>query len=569
MYEIALSDVSKSHKRCMSENNDKIYDLSIGRNSKSDTIPIRLGQSRVKISRVLSLKQIHLLVTPKIQEDTVNMFSSSIDLPPLMRRKRPSERSSDLGSLVGLREAYDSSLEQSGKLNHSLSRLQMERNENHFLFEQAVSLAEQLTKENKDLEDELEKQKTIASVLKGELKLMKERNIILVEELEEMKVEQTLMLNTNKELTKFNVQAKEEISGQELLFSKIMSDHEVARNEWDVNVQEKIEKLANNLKTERALRREEKTLWDESEEKLKNTEKRLEESGREVRRLKQSLGDLVNKLDEETTRLSEEIVRLCSEKAFQNMNYNALAQHCRAMETQLSETNDILQFDAHIPSVEEKGMFSGPSLAEQVELFPTNNFFRRNLNGPDIKSTGSLLGSEIDEVNSPTANESIASPPLAEIYTYLYITGTAIKLHFPDLDFVKIETLIDHVKNSPFYLYYDLMMVYMQGIMQEKAVDDVENSRKTLSPSRARHTSLLARFKHLNMGRKSAKKKRLSMGGLNLVSSSFTRASQYQNEDNSLLDRRSKINKSEMVVVPECFSKRSGGNRRWSTQVMI
>jgi len=310
-------------------------------------------------------------------------------------------------------------------------------------------------------------------------------------------------------------------------------------------------------------------LWDESEEKLKNTEIRLEESGREVSRLKQSLGDLVNKLDEETTRLSEEIVRVCSEKAFQDMNYSTLAQHCRALETQLSETNDTLQCDTPIPRVEEEGMFNRSSLAEQVELFSTNDFFRRNLNAPDIKSNGSLWDSDIDEVNSPTANASISCPPLAEILTYLYITGTAVKLHFPDLDFVKIETLIDHVKNSPFYLYYDLMMVYMQGIMQEKAVDDVENSRRTLSPSRARHTSLLARFKRLNMGRKSAKKKRLSMGGLNLVSSYFTRASQYQNEDYSLLDSGSKINQSDMVVVPECFRKRSVGNRRWSTQFMI
>ena len=52
------------------------------------------------------------------------------------------------------------------------------------------------------------------------------------------------------------------------------------------------------------------------------------------------------------------------------MNYDALARENKAMETQLKEANEKLLFYAHIPSVEEAGMFNPASLTEQAEFMP-------------------------------------------------------------------------------------------------------------------------------------------------------------------------------------------------------
>jgi len=520
----------------------------------------RWDQPRIKGRSALSMGQLNNLITENVRKETFQTFSYNTDLASLMRGRN--KDSVDLRSAEGLRNAYERSLERAGKLNHALSRAQMESNENQFLFRKAVNLGEQLKKKNQELEDKLEDQLEMVSFLERELKLMKERNHILAEELEEMKLSEKKSANIRAQLTKSNDLAKKELHEQKILLERMENDHENVLNNWDVNTQIAFDKLVQELKDAKASREEEKVLRETAEEKLRITEMRLKQSGKEIDLLKQSVDKLAIKLEEETNRLNQECVRLCSEKAFLDMRNELLAQDCRELDNQLKEATEQL-----LPSVEEAGMFSsGLSLAEQFEFMPRGASIR------SVRSAVSLLDSNIDEETDIPADEAPLSgpPPLAEIFqNYLFITATAIKLHFPDIDSVKTETLIDHVKTSPFYLYYDLMMIYMQELMQEKAVDDVKKSSENLSPSRREQTSLLARFKILNMGQKAPKTKQDPILSFSSQHSYSGRIPRHQISDSPLLDIDSKIIKSDNMLPSVRTKKYFGNDRGSSTQFRI
>jgi len=516
-------------------------------------------QPRIKGRSALSMGQLNNLITENVRKETFQTFSYNTDLASLMRGRN--WNSSDLSSAEGVRNAYERSLERAGKLNHALSRAQMESNENQFLFRKAVNLGEQLKKKNQELEDKLDDQLDMVSFLERELKLMKERNHILAEELEEMKLSEKKSANIRAQLTKSNDMAKKELNEQKILLERMENDHENVLNNWDVHTQIAFDKLVQELKDEKASREEEKVLRETAEEKIRITEMRLKQSEKEIDLLKQNFDKLALKLEEETNRLNQECVRLCSEKAFLDMRNELLAQDCRELDNQLKEATDQL-----LPSVEEAGMFSGPSLAEQFEFMPRGTSIR------SVISAVSLLDCNIDdEMDTPAVEAPLSGPPpLSEIFqNYLFITATAIKLHFPDIDSVKTETLIDHVKSSPFYLYYDLMMIYMQEIMQQKAVDDARKSIEILSPSRREQTSLLARFKILNMGQKATKTKQDPILNFSSQHSYSGRIPRHQISDSPLLDVDSKIINSDKMLPSVGTNKYLGCDRGSSTQFRI
>jgi hypothetical protein len=256
----------------------------------------------------------------------------------------------------------------------------------------------------------------------------------------------------------------------------------------------------------------------------------------------------VKKLEREKTSSSEEIFRLSWEKASIRKKYDALARDHRELEIQLSERHDKWQFYNQTFSLEEEGMIEGSNLAEQVDFFSGNDFLPWNVNNSSGTRSVSILDSDSDWADSPKVKKLNSTSSLDEILqNYLYITGSAVKLHFPDLDSVKVETLIDQVKNSPFYLYYDLMMVFMQEQMQEKSVDHLLKSRKTLT-SRTKHKSLWARFQRLNGGIKSPKKKLRSMLSLGSGSPYLSSGSTYTNEDSTNSDYLCNIKSSVMSL---------------------
>merc|ERR1719233_1507011 len=109
------------------------------------------------------------LVTAWMKKRTLDAFGSATDLEVLMRKRRR-DSFVDLNSMDGLRSAYDKALDRAGRLNHALSRAQMDRDENQFLFREAVNLGEQLKAENTMLAEKVEDQLDVESLLRRELK---------------------------------------------------------------------------------------------------------------------------------------------------------------------------------------------------------------------------------------------------------------------------------------------------------------------------------------------------------------------------------------------------------------
>jgi len=476
-------------------------DLKTGR-SKSDMMPRewQVRKPKLKSGRsAMSTGQVRQLVTARIRKETLDAFGCGIDLATFMRRKR-SDRFLDLKSIEGLRSAYDKAIERSGKLNHALSRAQMERDENQFLFREAVDLGEQLKNQNVKLEEKLERQKDLSSRLKAELRMTREEKLILVEELEHLRHAETKAAHVQEQLSK----SKAELKLHKKMINRIQDDHETARNNWDVDVQEEFDKLAKELRKETASR-------EKAEEDLREAEARLVEAERQVELLKENINGLRIKHDSDTNQLSEEILKLCTEKAFQDLNYEALLRDYNSLESQLKEDSEKLfnsegLVSARISNLEEPLLprMKGPSLAEQVDLARrdshTSGFSELEIDFND-KSTAQPDGIADDNLDidlNKYASQSDGSPQLAEVFrTYLYISAVAVKLHFPDLDDVHMGGLIEHAESSPFYLFYDLMMAYMREKTQEKAVDEIKNSDSNLSSARVEQSSWLERFKRL------------------------------------------------------------------------
>merc|ERR1719334_628350 len=80
--------------------------------------------------------------------------------------------------------------------------------------------------------------------------------------------------------------------------------------------------------------------------------------------------------------------------------------------------------------------------------------------------------------------EHTKEPQIPEIIqSYLQITAMAVQLHFPDIKDVSTDMLIESVMTSPFYLYYDLMMMFMRKIKHKQVEEEarLEAERNTKS----------------------------------------------------------------------------------------
>lgn len=85
------------------------------------------------------------------------------------------------------------------------------------------------------------------------------------------------------------------------------------------------------------------------------------------------------------------------------------------------------------------------------------------------------------------------------IQEYLHITAAIVKLHFPDMKDITSKLLIDTVKNSPFYLYHDLMMNFMRVLEREKEVAKEEEAECTPITKKAdgKQSGWISRFLRL------------------------------------------------------------------------
>jgi len=445
------------------------------------------------------------MITEKIRKETMDAFGDGTDVITLMRQKRKNSYL-DLGSLEGLRIAYDRAIEREGHLNHALSRAQMECDENKFLFREAVDCGEQLRQQNREILEKLDDQLDLVSLLERDVKNLQAKNRILKEEIEDTKRAENESKRALFEVRKSNDLARAELNEQKKLMSKFRDDQALTLNNYDLDVQEVMDKQDSVLIREKLLRRQ-------MEEALDKARLKLDENEQEMKSLKKSNEDLEYRLAETEHKYREEFSRLCFEKAYQDIDYDSLLNEVKRQRVQLKEAHDKLislglngNLECSV-ALDRRSTLrdEGPSLADQIELsVHRNSVYSEDTEGLESELYERTATAE-DEEKDKNSEGQAPAPDLPDIIqTYLNITATAVLLHFPNLreKVVTTNTLTDLVKNSPFYLYYDLMMHFMYKKKQEKELEEARKAalNKVASP-RAENSSWLGRLKILKQSR--------------------------------------------------------------------
>jgi len=424
-----------------------------------------------------SPEQLRLMITDKIRRETMDAYGNGTDVITLMRIKRK-KNFLDLGSLEGLRVAYDRAIEREGHLNHALSRVQMECEENKFLFREAVDCGEQLRLQNREILTKLDDQLDMVSLLNREVKNLQVKNRVLKEEIEDTKRSENESHKALVAITKSKDLVSAELDEQKKLINKIQNDQALTLSNYDLDVQEVIDMQDNVVSREQGLRRQ-------LEESLKKANKKLEDNEQVIKNLRQSNEDLEDRLAEIEHRYSEELMRLCFEKAYQDIDYESLLAEVKQQRIQLKEAHEKLislglaENIDHPDALERRSTYrdEGPTLADQVTELSLQRHSICSVDTEGLESEFYEDGSRTEEKEKESDGKEgqAPAPDLPDIIqTYLHITATAVLLHFPNLreKVVTTDCLIDLVKNSPFYLYYDLMMHFMYKKKQEKALED-------------------------------------------------------------------------------------------------
>merc|ERR1719427_1660703 len=114
---------------------------------------------------------------------------------------------------------------------------------------------------------------------------------------------------------------------------------------YDLDIQDFIEKHEHDFKQEQTARQK-------TEEALNKAVCKWVKGEDLIQSLKKKNEDLEEKLHQIGHRHSEEFMRLCSEKVYQEMNYNSLLNEVNKQRTQLKEANEKLMSFGHVDSMD-------------------------------------------------------------------------------------------------------------------------------------------------------------------------------------------------------------------------
>jgi len=468
------------------------------------------------LSRNTSLKD---LVTAKVKKEALDAFGFGTDVVKLIHNKR-SASVMNMNSVEALRFAYKQAVKREWKLNHALSRVQMECNENKTFFREAVDLAEKLKEENRTLVEKLNSQETTVFYLRQNLRASATNNEILVDELDDIRNSMRITARERAELSEINDRAKLKINEQETLINRIKDEHAFESGSRNEDIQEAFDVLVQELKQERMLRKK-------SNECSAETEAKLGEALWKIERLEKHNQELQTKVNRLTDQLDREVLQVCKDNAFQKLNYTELLRQYNEQQLWLEEVNEKLTEKRDVPALVEVGPLKGQTLDEHWNSVS---------NWTALSELEVDVNNDMDEISNDSHKDN--DPATAEVFQlYLYITATAVKLHFPDLEVVEIDSLIEHVSSSPFYLYYDLMMNFMQEFKQKKTMEELKYA-DNFSRSRDDQWNLLARFKRLRQGRressestkKSKESSRRSTRSVSLISLKDISGTSWQSE---------------------------------------
>jgi len=215
---------------------------------------------------------------------------------------------------------------------------------------------------------------------------------------------------------------------------------------------------------------------------------------------------LEKRLVEKDETYRELLMSLSAEKAHLDENYEKLFNAYNEIENQLlitaaknerGDTNRLMS-----PIRINGSMMASGNLLDQLGLIREETTVDDDIRSQETSSNANLMDQQLTVRKSlkPSAPKTIGV-----IREYLHITATVVKLHFPELYDVSSKWLIDTVKDSPFYLYHDLMMRYMRVLRQEKAEEE-EAKSETVHKEVVQQSGWISRFRRLTQGKSKTSK---------------------------------------------------------------
>jgi len=399
--------------------------------------------------------------------------SSSIEFSALGNRDR-NQRSLSVFSLDShflavdhFEDVYDYFVKREEELTDLLSLTQIELEEKQVMLEEAVGFGEQLIGNIRDLNEKLTEQIDLNSLLKKQVHFHTEANNILTSALSEAKKNSIDTRNALYEANESTSLIKMELEQEKIYSNRIQDDYIAAKNDFHTGSKNALEALEKRLEEERAKLVE--SLWEIAalERKIRVQEDMLNQANSE-------LAILDRKLVDTETSFNGMILALTAAKEKLETENNSLTREIKILEKHLKETNvnERLQYNQRTSEI--------LSPQNDVQTLADEIAMTRDLSGPT-----NVFNDRFGRISQRLVEQTM-EPQIPEIIqSYLRITAIAVQLSFPHIKHVNTEMLIENVISSPFYLYHDLMKIYMRkienGLADEDASeDDKEEAEKNL-----------------------------------------------------------------------------------------
>jgi hypothetical protein len=338
---------------------------------------------------------------------------------------------------------------------HALSSTQLDLTATEIKLQEVVDLSERLIKETANLKSQLEEQLKANSALQNEIRMIKDSSCILKETVEEQQLEIVALIEALKLKDSIWVNSSAKLP------SKLPDIKTI-----DGKTDEFIRQLRFDVQREKSKRIEAEDQKSFAIHQYENIEEELKASRAKCTRLEENL----LKTDEA---YEQSIVGLSAENAQLKADNDKLLNYFRKIEDEMSGKILSTKSDSLTPEIiEDNKMKENDNLHFQVKGIRKFSLEGINLlEGGELSKNPSYLLSPIPRSPVPDTADVVNS--------YLYITASVVKLHYPEITEVSTTWLIDRVKNAPFYLYHDLMMNFLRQKKREK--DEFEAKEPTLT----------------------------------------------------------------------------------------
>jgi len=397
-----------------------------------------------------------------------------------------------------LQDAYDDLVKREGELTQALNRTQMELEETRVLLEEADSFGEQLKGKIWQLNKKLMEQIDLNSLLEKQVHFHKEANNILTSTLEEARKNSMDTRNELIEANKSTKLMKIELDQEKAYNNRIQDDYIAAQKDFDSDLKSAIEALEKRLEDEKAKLAESLEETAAAKEKLREAEERLSLAN-------SKLAVLGRKFVEKENDYNEKVSALTAEKETLETENDALAREIKMAEDLMKDINERLRYYQKNSVFLNPLIEDGQTLADEITMIALQTQVSCPTDVSSITSNQEF-GADRGRRASQILKEHTKEPQIPEIIqSYLHITAMAVQLHFPDIRDVSTDILIENVISSPFYLYYDLMMIFMRkmehGLAKEDTREDAHLEAETNVKSASGQSNFLTRFFRQKQGK--------------------------------------------------------------------